>query len=269
MPPTTQTIPEGFPYEWASDWGEDSHGNWLEFSANGITQVMRWIPPGTFLMGSPEGELDRREYETQHQVTLSKGFWLANTACSQALWEEIMGSNPSYFKGGDLPVEQINTSDVEDFLNQINKRKLGFNLYLPTEAQWEYACRAGTETPFWFGENITPEQANYHGLYPYADGEKGLFRNITLPLKTFQPNSWGLYQMHGNIWEWCADRFGDYPTEPVTDPTGPETGEYRITRGGGYFEDARFLRSAFRDVDDPQECNNYCGFRFALSPAQH
>ncbi len=267
MPPTTQTIPEGFPYEWASDWGEDSYGIWIGFKVNGIRQGLRWIPPGTFLMGSPESEPERRDDEVQHQVTLTQGFWLADTTCSQALWQEIMGTNPSFFKGQDLPVEKVSWDDVQEFLSKINERKPELNLCLPTEAQWEYACRAGTETPFWFGDNITPEQVNYNGNRPYADGVEGLNRKKTLPTKSLQPNSWGLYQMHGNVLEWCADWYGDYPVGQTTDPGGPETGQYRVLRGGSWINIGRFVRLAFRSLYNPGIRISYCGFRFASGQA--
>ena len=174
----------GQPPSWAdkNGWGTDEYGHWVTFSVENkqgqkITQRMRWIEPGTFLMGSPENEPERLDDEgPQHSVTIGRGFWLFDTACTQALWEAVMGENPSRFKGADRPVENVSWNDCQDFLQRLNERLPGLDLALPSEAQWEYACRAGTTTPFSFGANITPEQVNYNGDYPYAGGKKGLYR---------------------------------------------------------------------------------------------
>jgi hypothetical protein len=161
--------------DWAQRIGRDAYGLWAELEVKGITQRCRWIAPGTFLMGSPKSEKDRKSNETQHEVTLTQGYWLADTACTQALWETVMGNNPANFKDDkNNPVEQVSWDDAHEFLKQLNKLIPGLDAHLPSEAQWEYACRAGTITPFSFGANITPEQVNYHGEYPYANGKKGL-----------------------------------------------------------------------------------------------
>jgi formylglycine-generating enzyme required for sulfatase activity len=277
MPSTSQAslainfFPPHFPPKWASEWGEDEHGLWIAFTFNGIYQVFRWIPPGTFLMGSPANEPERMaERETQHQVTLMQGYWLADTACTQALWEAVMGNNPANFKDdNNNPVEQISWDDVQVFLQKLNGLIPGLDAALPTEAQWEHACRAGTTTPFSFGENITPEQVNYHGEYPYADGKKGLYRKKTVPVKSFPANPWGLYEMHGNIWEWCHDWFGDYPAEPVADPAGAETGSRRVLRGGSWRHNGGDVRSARRYWFTPDFRNVYIGFRFAPGQASN
>ncbi|MER2603391.1 MAG: formylglycine-generating enzyme family protein, partial [Candidatus Competibacter phosphatis] len=171
------------------------------------TQRLRWIEPGSFLMGSPEDEPERSSDEgPRHWVTLSRGFWLADSACTQALWQAVMGSNPSAFKeNAQRPVEQVSWNDVQGFLRRLEALLPGCRADLPTEAEWEYACRAGAETPFSFGEQITPEQVNYNGEHPYAGGKKGLYRQQTVPVKSLPPNAWGLYEMHGNVDEWCAD----------------------------------------------------------------
>ena len=161
---------EGPPPLWASDSGKDVTGAWAEFTVlgnNGMsaTQRMRWIPPGSFLMGSPETEAGRDNDEKQHEVTIEEGFWLADTACTQALWEAVMKSNPSFFKGSNLPVENVSWNDAQAFMAELNRRIPGLGLSLPTEAQWEYACRAGTTTAFSFGDNLTDEQANQKGGY--------------------------------------------------------------------------------------------------------
>jgi formylglycine-generating enzyme required for sulfatase activity len=146
----------------------------------GIEQRFRWIEPGKFMMGSPESEPERYDDELLHEVVLTKGFWLAETACTQELWEAVMGSNSSRFKGKKRPVENVSWEDCATFLEKINILIPGRNFRLPTEAEWEYACRAGTQTPFSFGDNITPEQVNYDGNYPYNNGPKGEYRGKTV-----------------------------------------------------------------------------------------
>ena len=231
---------EGFRQpSWAETFGRDEYGLYADFSLQGIIQRMRWIAPGEFVMGSPESEAERFNDETLHQVILSRGFWLADTACTQALWQAVLGQNPSAFKGADRPVENVSWDDVQRFLDGLNALIPGQEFRLPTEAEWEYACRAGTTTPFWFGEQITPEQVNYDGNYPYAGGAKGAYREETVPVKALPCNGWGLYQMHGNVWEWCQDWHGAYPTETVIDPAGPPSGADRVLRGGSWISRGR------------------------------
>lgn len=142
----------------------------------------------------------------------------------------------------------------------------GLKAQLPTEAQWEYACCAGTDTPFSFGDNITPEQVNYEGNYPYAGGKKGLYRQKTVPVKSLPANPWGLYEMHGNVWEWCQDAWQEkLPAKPVTDPEGAggDTGQ-RVVRGGSWLDEGRYCRSAYRLRLSPDLRFNLLGFRLAL-----
>ena len=225
---------------WAATWGEDSIGPWVTFEMseeNGtvISQRMRWIPAGKFLMGSPEDEPERREDEgPQHEVTITKGYWLFDTPCTQALWQAVMGENPSSFKDERRPVESISHEEASAFIKRLNDRLPGLGLSLPTEAQWEYACRAGTKTPFSFGGTITTDQANFDGNYPYVDGATGEYRDETVPVASLPPNFWGLYEMHGNVWEWCQDSPRDYGTEPVVDPAGPTDDTQRVLRGGSW-----------------------------------
>ena len=202
--------PPQFPPDWAGEWGQDQYGLWAALVYRGIVQVFRWIRPGQFIMGSPDDEPGRGVDETCHGVTLTRGFWLADTACTQALWQAVMKDNPSKFKGEELPVNSVSWGDCQTFLEQINNLLPGLNLGLPTEAQWEYACRAGPRTPFSFGQTISTDQANFNGNYPYVGAEKGEYRKTTVPVKVLPCNDWGLYQMHGNVWEWCQDRYGDY-----------------------------------------------------------
>ena len=228
-----------------------------------VPLTMVYIPQGIFMMGSPEEERDRRDNETLHEVTLSKPYLLGETTVTQIQWQAVMGNNPSKFKGDDLPVENVSWDDAQAFIMKLNELT-GKTFHLPTEAQWEYACRAGTQTPFSFGENITVEQVNYNGKKPYNGGPEGIYRKKTIPVKELPANGWGLYQMHGNVWEWCLDWYGDHQTEPATDPKGPDTGQYRVLRGGGWFSYGRLARSACRVRDDPDYRSNDTGFRFAL-----
>ena len=262
-------LPDVFPPPWASEWEEDAEwGLAATLNLNGVKQTFRWIQPGTFLMGSPEDEPQRiAERETQHEVTLTRGYWLADTACTQALWQAVMGDNPSQFKDDPAnPVEQVSWNDVQTFLDRLNELVPGLAAGLPSEAQWENACRAGTTTPFSFGENITPAQVNYNGEFPYADGKKGQFRARTVPVKSLPPNPWGLYEMHGNVWEWCADRFGNYPQGPQTDPSGPPEGVERVLRGGSWYFRGRDCRATYRSGDEPGNRSLHTGFR--LAPGQ-
>ncbi|MCU7905981.1 MAG: formylglycine-generating enzyme family protein [Candidatus Thiodiazotropha sp. (ex Epidulcina cf. delphinae)] len=198
---------------------------------------MRWIPPGRFMMGSPEEEDGRGEDETQHPVTLTHGYWLGESSCTQALWQAVMGENPSRHEGDDLPVEQVSWNDCRSFIAKLGKQLPGLNLVLPTEAQWEYACRAGSKTAYWWGDEMDDDYAN-------------MGRRTEIEAR-YPANDFGLRSMSGNVLEWCADRFGDYPSEPVTDPIGPAEGHERVLRGGGWFNYGRFLRSACRSADTP------------------
>jgi formylglycine-generating enzyme len=260
-------LPADFPAFWACDWGEDGYGLWMAFRYRGIRQQLRWIMPGEFIMGSPESETEHNDDATPHRVILSHGFWLADTACTQALWQGVMGENPSRFQGEERPVEQVSWDDVQDFIERLNTVVPGGGFRLPTEAEWEYACRAGTTTAFWFGDQITPEQVNYDGNYPYAGGRKGLYRKETVAVKALPCNGWGLYQMHGNVWEWCQDWYGRYPEGTVVDPSGPPRGGLRVLRGGSWINDGRFARSAIRVRDEPGLRYDYFGFRLARGQA--
>jgi sulfatase modifying factor 1 len=255
--------PENFPYEWASDWGQDPYGLWTSFTYKKVKQTLRWIQSGNFKMGSPESEPERDDDELLHKVILTKGFWMADTACTQALWEAVMGKNPSRFKGPNRPVENVSWDDCQQFFKRINKNKPGLDLRLPTEAEWEYACRAGTTTPFSFGNSITPDLVNYDGNYPYAGGKKGKYREETVAVKSLPGNQWGLYEMHGNVYEWCADWYGKYTNEPVTDPIGPPNSDSRVLRGGCWILNGGRVRSAYRFRDEPDYRDSDTGFRFA------
>ena len=231
----------------------------------GAEMRFRWCPPGTFTMGSPASEEGRRYHETQHQVTLTKGFWLGETPVTQAQWRSVMGNNPSNWKGDDLPVETVSWNDCQAFVQKANAR-FGGAARLPTEAEWEYACRAGTTTPFSWGDALNGGGANCNGNFPCGTTRKGAYLEKTTPVGRYGANAWGLFDMHGNVWEWCGDGYGDYPDGPVTDPTGAASGASRVFRGGGWYSRARFCRAASRDKDSPGFRCNYLGFRMALVP---
>jgi len=222
-----------------------------------------WIPPGSFLMGSPPGERGRRHNEAQHLVTLTKGFYLQTTEVTQGQWKEVMGDNPSYFSscGEDCPVERVSWEDVQEFIRRLNQRENSNRYRLPTEAEWEYAARAGSTTAFANGEirdtGCRDPNLDKIGWYCGNSGEK------THPVARKQPNAWGLHDMHGNVWEWCRDWEGDYPSAAVTDPTGPLSGEYRVVRGGSWTRGARRCRSAFRGAALPGGLDLRLGFRLA------
>jgi uncharacterized protein (TIGR02996 family) len=239
------------------------------FVTNSVGMKFAWIPPGTFMMGSPAKgyQLDG----ARHQVTLSKGFYLGVHPVTQAVWREVFakdrsrfpGKNPSHFQGADRPVEQVTWQDCEKFLRKLSWRDR-HTYRLPSEAEWEYACRAGTTTAFYFGETIATDQANYNGDDTYGAGRKGASRGETTPVGIFPPNGWGLYDMHGNVREWCSDWHGDYPTEAVHDPQGPAGGTGRVSRGGSYRDAPTLLRSASRRWESWARRVPFQGFRVAM-----
>jgi sulfatase modifying factor 1 len=223
-----------------------------------------WIPPGTFLMGSPKGEAERGDNETLHKVTLSRGFYMGVHLVTQEHWQAVMGDNPSCFKGEkNLPVDSASWDDCQKFVKKLRDKDK--NPYrLPTEAEWEYSCRAGTTTPFHFGETISTDQANYNGNHIYGNGKKGLSRQKTTPVGSFPANAWGLYDTHGNLWEWCQDWLGDYPENDVVDQQGPDAGQYRVLRGGSWHFIPGLCRSAFRYGNVPGFRLFNIGFRLCF-----
>jgi len=247
--------------------GVDRFGLFATLTIKGVTQRLRWLVPGEFWMGSPAGESKWDHERPRHLVRLTEVFWLADTACTQEMWMSVVGGeNPSRFEGDpNLPVEQVSWDDItQDFLPQL-QMALGAAVHaqLPSEAQWEYACRAGETTPFSSGETIASEQVNYNGNYPYGKGKKGLHRARTLPVASLPANAWGFYEMHGNVWEWCRDGLRRYGSEPVSDPEGPED-SYRVLRGGSWIHHAADARSAFRNAFVPRGRYVSFGFRFGL-----
>ena len=259
-------LAEPFPVPLASQLVDDQFGRSLVLSVGKARQVFRWIGAGQFLMGSPAGELERGRAETVHEVTLSNGFWLADTVCTQAFWLAVWPVNPSHFQDhAGNPVENVSWHDAQGFLAELNRRLPGgMRARLPNEAEWEYACRAGTTTAFSFGDQITPEQVNYQGNYPYADGDKGAYRGRTVATASLPPNPWGLFEMHGNVWEWCADWYADYASERQLDPRGPKYGKQRVLRGGAWSDPGRYARSANRSRIEPAYRPRSSGFRIVL-----
>jgi formylglycine-generating enzyme required for sulfatase activity len=232
---------------------------------NNIGMKFVWIPPGNFMMGSPKEEKERQDNETQHKVTLTKGFYMGVYAVTQEQYETVMGKNPSAFKGEkNLPVETVSWEDCQKFIKKLrDKDKKPYRL--PTEAEWEYACRAGTKTPFHFGETISTDQANYVGDFIYGNGKKGVYRKKTTPVGSFPANAWGLHDMHGNVWQWCQDWHGDYPQKDMVDPQGPENGERRVLRGGSWYFYPEHCRSADRSRHVPGRRTFDIGFRLCFN----
>ncbi len=222
------------------------------------------IPAGSFIMGSPSNEAGRDNHERQHQVTLTKEFYIQTTELTQWQWKAVMGGNPSWFSdcGDDCPVEKVSWDDVQEFIRRLNQKE-GIDKYrLPTEAEWEYAARAGSTTAFANGgitELVCGHDSNLDAMGWYC-GNSG---KKTHPVAQNKPNAWGLFDMHGNVWEMCQDWFGKYPSGVVTDPKGPASGTYRVDRGGSWVSFARYGRSASRRGYTPYFRVNRLGFRLA------
>jgi len=247
-----------------------------EYHGNSVEMVFAWIPPGTFLMGSPDGERGRDSDEgPQHQVTISSGFWMAKYPVTQLQYHQVMGENPSYLEGPRHPVEQVTWEDATEFCDKLTaqgrlqRRDVGKGVRLPTEAEWEYACRAGTTTRFYAGDSET-DLASV--AWYSVNGDM-----LTHPVGEKLPNSWGLHDMHGHIWEWCQDFYGDYPGHSVVDPEGPDTGQSRVLRGGSWAYGCDYSRSAkrrsFEQCFIPFTCRidtgvGEAGFRVCMTPVR-
>ena len=276
---------------WASGWGQDRFGIFAEFSLPGendswITQRMRWIPAGSFLMGSPKDEPGQRDDEgPQHNVALSRSFWMFDTPCTQALWQTVVGSNPSQFVDPERPVERVSWEDAQAFMLKVNAAVEGLELQLPSEAMWEYACRASsTEATYagpieilgvcnapaldaiaWYGGNSGVDY-DLEESVDSTDWPEKQYQHTkagTRRVKMKQPNRWGLYDMLGNVWEWCDDWYGTYPMEAQIDPTGPNLGHFRVLRGGSWDNFALLARSACRYYFGPGVRYIFIGFRCA------
>ena len=255
----TPPPPQDHPKEIAVDLGD------------GVKLRMILIPAGEFLMGSPDSDKDAFDGEhPQHRVRITKPFYLGKYPVTQEQWQAVMGNNPSYFKGPKNPVEQVSWDDCQEFLKKLNA-KLGSlhpgnlpegagEFRLPTEAQWEYACRAGSTTRYCFGDDESTL-----GDYAWYNANSG---STTHPVGEKKPNAWGLCDMHGNVWQWCRDWYGGYADSGTDDPTGPATGSYRVLRGGGWSGGAGFCRSAGRGGYSPVIRCRDLGFRVSRVPAE-
>ena len=233
----------------------------------GATMEMIYVAPGSFMMGSPSSEEGRKRDEVQHRVTLTKGFWLGKYEVTQAQWQSVMGGNPSPFtKGDNLPVENVSWYACQEFIQKVNAQ-LSCGARLPTEAEWEYACRAGTTTAYFWGNALNGDKANCDGYYfPCGTTVKGPYRKEIVPVGSYTANAWGFFDMHGNMSEWCNDWYGTYPAGNVTDPMGPASGDSCVVRGGTYNSRASSCRSASRDPDPPRGVG-WNGFRLCCSAA--
>jgi formylglycine-generating enzyme len=226
------------------------------------------IPPGTFTMGSPPSEPYRGISEVRHNVTISKPFYMQTTEVTVKQWHSIMGRRMMGFQNvsDNMPVTRVSWFDCIKFIEQLNKMGQG-KYRFPTEAEWEYAARAGTTTAYNWGDTIDCKKAMYGNNSLKYDVCQRYIKSIGLPLdqpapvKSYQPNHWGLYDMHGNVWEWCMDRFGNYEKKPVTDPKGPDSGIMRIRRGGSWFKYGYYCRSANRTFGHPATRYRTTGFR--------
>jgi formylglycine-generating enzyme required for sulfatase activity len=297
--------------DWAVDFGHDSYGLYSVFEVEPekkgtpVRQKMRWIPPGKFAMGSAEGrDYGRGNESPEHEVVLTRGYWMFDTPCTQGLWTSLMGGNPSYFVDPERPVERVGWEDAVGFAQKLNawfekrnsksrgKKVLGWNelsFRLPTEAEWEYACRAGTQTDTYLGDFEILGDANallldrigWYGGNSGKDYDLEISDSLeqewlterqypdkvggTRKVGKKEPNGWGLYDMFGNVWEWCEDWYGEYSAERITDPTGSSEGALRVFRGGGFGSPARYLRSACRFRDAPGYRSFTLGFRLLSS----
>jgi formylglycine-generating enzyme required for sulfatase activity/tRNA A-37 threonylcarbamoyl transferase component Bud32 len=236
---------------------------------NSIGMELVWIEPGSFQMGSPEGEHKRETSEVQHPVTLTEGFWMQTTLVTQRQWKAVMGesNNPSRFQDDDLPVDSVSWHDARAFCKKLQQNeKGGWEYRLPYEAEWEFAARAGARAPFWQGQTIGTQDANFDGNYPYRDADaRGEYREKTTPVKKFRPNPLGLHDMGGNLWQWCEDWYGLYPPEAIKNPKGTSNGDDRVVRGGSWRDPARACRAARRHSFGPDNHRDDFGFRVVLT----
>jgi formylglycine-generating enzyme required for sulfatase activity len=305
---TLRLTPSGVaPFETFVDEGDDSFDKFmveeLAVPNQPLALTMLWIPPGRFWMGSPPTEPERGDSEAPMHLLQMQGFFMSQTPITQAQWRQVVRSNersgerwgrelytkPSRFQGensglfpgeantDNRPVEQVSWLDAMEFCSRLSQR-IGRTYTLPSEAQWEYACRAGTTTPFHFGGTISPELANYVGNHAYADGPTGTYRKQTTPVGLFLANAWGLQDMHGNVWEWCLDEWhesyvgapsdGQAWVDAAEGEKSKESVKTRLLRGGSWGGDPGRCRSAYRGRSRPDDANDAVGFRVVCLP-QH
>ena len=235
--------------------------------AEGVDMTFAWIPPGTFLMGSPAEEPERIDNESLHKVALAQSFYLGIHTVTQAQWQAVMGNNPSHFKrrkrqDKNSPVQRASWDDCQAFCTKLSQRE-GKRYGLPSESEWEYACRAGTATPFFFGDTLSTDQANHNGNYPYNQGARREYRLKATSVGSFPPNAWGLFDMHGNVWEWCQDEYKEY--KDLDTKNSLEIGNIvenaRVLRGGSWNFVAWLCRAAVRYWHAPDYRDDDYGFR--------
>jgi formylglycine-generating enzyme required for sulfatase activity len=252
---------------------------------NTLGMTFVWIEPGTFMMGSPEDEPRRDSDETQHEVTLTQGYYMQTTEVTQGQWEAVMGNNPSHFSscGDECPVERVSWNKIQEFITALNAQEITSQYRLPTEAEWEYAARAGSTTALyngpieilgynnapsldsiaWYGGNSCVSYSGGSNCSSWPEKQYTCTSCGPHPVGQKQSNTWGLYDMSGNVREWCQDWYGSYPTNSVTDPVGATSGSYRVVRGGGWYYGASYCRSANRNDYSPGSTYNNVGFRLA------
>jgi formylglycine-generating enzyme required for sulfatase activity len=278
---------------WSVAAGRDRFGLWAEAEVKGVTLRFRWIPPGRFWMGSPESEAGRYEDEgPRHMVTWTRGRWLCETPVTQALWEAVMGTNPSRFVSPERPVEQVSWDDCSKFLRRLRKEAPELDARLPTEAEWEHACRAGTATATWLGDlqilgernaplldaiawyggncGVDFELENGADITGWKQKQYEHATGGTHPVQQREPNPLGLFDMLGNVYEWCLDAgqlFGGYEGGSVVNPPPSKTGSRRVIRGGGWSSYAGYVRVALRDAYAPDDRYDDLGFRLARGQA--
>ena len=271
MAVSNTAVPDEFPPAWASSWGQDGYGFFAEIMVGEVSIPLRWIPPGQFLMGTPDGNTNRDPDESpQHTVILSHGFWVAATPCTQEQYRAVTGQSPSRFKGDRLPVETVSWLEVREYCRTLNRlvqeagiSSPGLEFRLPTESEWEYACRAGTDSDFNDGSPCTVPLGQDPALDRLGWFDKNSEGN-THPVGEKVPNTWGLYDMHGNVWEWCWDGKRTFTAEALTDPSGPTDEQARrVLRGGSFWYDAWYCRSAYWYVYVPGYRGGSIGFRLA------
>jgi len=266
--------------------GDTNASTLLDSFTNRFGMTFYLMPAGTFFMGSPEGEPGRKEHENRHTMVLTQAFYMQSTEVTQGQWMEIMETttNPSRFVscGPDCPVEQVSWLDVQEFITRLNRFGEG-TYYLPTEAQWEYAARGGTDSAFFNGEitagnpSLCEYDRNLDSVGWYCENavstDSDCFRSAdsicrgTHPVASKPPNDFGLFDMHGNVWEWCSDWFAYYPPTPEPDYGGPTAGEYKIIRGGSWYNPAADSRSANRDLIEIDRKEIDVGFRLVCLPS--
>jgi formylglycine-generating enzyme required for sulfatase activity len=260
----------------------------VQVITNSIGMKLARIPLGKFTMGSPEGEAEREAKEIAHEVSITKPFYMGVFEVTQAEFASVVGGEEFRFfnkkngGGREHPIDNVRWKETELFCQKLSalseERRNGRKYRLPTEAEWEYACRAGTKTTFHFGDSLSSSQANFNGGYPYGDGKKGPYLRRTSKVGSYKPNAFGLHDMHGNVWEWCVDWYDPkyYGKSPAKDPGGPSDGVtsddyanfYRVIRGGSWLDDARGCRSAYRYRAMHRNRYRMIGFRVVCEIAE-